>query len=438
MRLLVRGEASSLYGAIVMSMILVIFVSLYSTSLANLARQGEAYREALRGYVEAYSEDLDLYLNTSSGGIYAYSSSGARVIYLVIGNRSSIAFAMNTSIEIPPGSRVEILPRSLIQSYTYGEGYIAVLTERGRIYIYRWGYWSGDGDVIIIPNTASGIYYAVRAGSNSYIAYYYDGSGARVNISTYRWDIDPNYIIFQSPINGTIYLEKTSAQLNTLDTKAWFNPPSVSYDKPRITISFPPPWSITKTYDLYYIFSNTTSYSYNPSIGVIVAREIAIAPTSFTDSVSTQSYLSQDGVYQAYYNVSYLPSDWKVVVLISTISPGDLGIVGVGGIRCYYISGSAYEGSYYSWKAQTVQHIVGPNYIEIRLGGQTLYIPVIDKCWADWWYPPSISTPIHIWLYGFAAQGPLKIYSNTTIYPKQGNIVVVSNGNKIYFIDSIF
>ena len=433
MRLLARGEASSLYGAIVMSLILVIFASLYSSAMVNLSRQGEVYREVFRDLLDSSSESLDLYWNSSSGSIYAYSGSGSRVIYMVASNGSSIIMAVNISLNINPGSRVELLSKDLSQRIAGSQGFLAVFTERGRVYIYR----AGEG---VLSNTyalsvVSNLYYAVKVGFDSYTAYYYDQNGGRVNITTYRWDIDDSYIIFRSPINGTVYLEKISGSLSVLQTRNWFKPPSVDYQKPRITITLPSPWSVTKSYNLYFVFINTTSYTYNPSLGIIVARTITIAPSSATDSVSIQEYLSEGAVYTATWSISDMPSDWSVIVTINRLLPADLGIIGVGGIRCYnQVPYFAYIGVYSSWIAQSAIYENGPSYISISLKGQKIYIPTDDTCRITINNP---STPIHTWLYQLTAQGPLKSYTNTTVYTKQGNIITASNGNKIYTIDSL-
>ena len=435
MRLLGRGEASSLYGAIIMSLILAIFVSIYSAALANISRQGEVYREAVRGYFEAYSEDLDLYWNKSSSSIYAYSSSGARVVYIVIGDGESIAMAMNTSIQIPPGSREEVLTASQSRLAASSSSFVAVFTDRGRVYIYRWGGAGGAGEVYAIPGAVKGIYYAVSVGASSYIAFYYNQSGGRVDIATYRWDIDRGYIIFESPIDGTIYLERVSAILNTLNTTGWFNPPSVAYQKPRISISFPPPWSVTRNHDIYYVFMNTTSYSYNPAAGVEVGRSIAIAPLSSWGSVSVKAYLSQGGSYYAGWSATDLPEGWRIDMAMNRLLPGDLGIVGAGGIDCYWqVPYFAYRGKYSAWVAQIAVYDSGASFFRISLGPQTIYIPVDNQCRVAAIDPGA---PVHTWLYGFTVQGPLKIYSNSTIYAKQGGIVIASNGNKIYFIDNL-
>ncbi|MEM0472689.1 MAG: hypothetical protein QXX84_07330 [Sulfolobales archaeon] len=430
MRLLARGEASSLYGAIVMSLILVIFASLYSSAVANLSRQGEAYREAFRGLLEASSENLDLYLNTSSGGIYAYTGSGARIVYIAVSNGSSIVMAMNKSIKLEPGSRVEVLSKDQLQQAASSRGFLAVFTERGRVYIYRFGD-GGIANTSIVLSAVRGIYYAINTGLTSYSAYYYQ-NGVRMNITTYRWDIDNRYIIFQSPIDGYIYLEETPAELGMLNTTSWFNPPSVSYQKPSVTISFPPPWSATRTHDLYSVLMDTVSYTYDPILGVKVSRQIVIIPSSAVGSVSRETYLSWGATYTATLTLADMPSGWSISITTNRLSPGDLGIVGASTLICYYDWGYLYYRP--TWAAQVASYSSTQTTLSISLGIQILYIPTDRDCYI---YPPLPATPTHTWIYGLTAQGTAKTYSNATIYKKQDGLVTASNGNKIYIIDDI-
>ncbi len=430
MRLLARGEASSLYGAIVMSLILVIFASLYSSAVANLSRQGEVYREAFRGLLEASSESLDLYLNSSSGGIYAYTGSGARIIYIAASNGSSIVMAMNTSINLEPGSRVEVLSKDQLQQIASSKGFLAVFTERGRVYIYRFGDAVSSSSIVL--SAVKGIYYAINTGLTGYSAYYYQ-NGVRMNITTYRWDIDNRYIIFQSPIDGYIYLEETSAELGILNTTSWFNPPSVSYQKPSVTISFPPPWSATRTHDLYSILMDTVNYYYEPALGVKVVRQIIITPSSAIGSVVLpDTYLSWGATYTAIFTLTDVPSGWSVAVTTNRLSPGDLGIVGAYTLICYSLDRYIYYRPV--WVAQVASYSSTPSSFSISLDIQTLYIPTDRSCYI---YPPSPARPTHTWYYELTAYGPAKTYTNTTIYKKQDRLVTASNGNKIYFIDNI-
>ena len=435
MRLLARGEASSLYGAIVMSLILAIFASLYSAAVASLARQGEIYREAFRGYLEAYSERLDLYWNSSSSSIYAYTETGARVVYVVASNGSSIIMAMGSSIKLDPGSRVEVLPKDLSRYVVSSKGFLAVFTETGRVYTYRPGLGGGAGSIYAVQGAVRGVYYAVNVGQASYVAYYYQ-NGVRMNITTYRWDIDKDYIIFQSPIDGDIYLERSSSGLGVLNTSSWFNPPEAFYQKPRVSISFPPPWSAMRAHDLYLVLMDVASHTYDPALGVKVTRQVTIAPSGAVGSVVLwNTYLSWGATYTAIFTVSDMPSDWSVTVTTNRLLPGDLGVVGWDRLECYSID-IIYRYYRAAWIAQVAIYSSTSTSFSISLGVQTLYIPTDREC-NLYFYVPRPSQPTHTWLYGLTAYGLAKTYTNSSLYAKQGDLVIASNGNKIRFIDNI-
>ncbi|MEM1983503.1 MAG: hypothetical protein QXZ63_07585 [Sulfolobales archaeon] len=73
-------------------------------------------------------------------------------------------------------------------------------------------------------NAIQGRWYAINTNGQSYRVFYTDSLGQVVYVTAYRWDVNNNYIIFQSPITGRIYLRQESYTLTTLDTKSWFAP----------------------------------------------------------------------------------------------------------------------------------------------------------------------------------------------------------------------
>jgi hypothetical protein len=78
-------------------------------------------------------------------------------------------------------------------------------------------------------------------------AYYIDSNGNRVSIPTYRWDINPNWVIFQAPATTRIYLTVTNTPLSIFNTPSNWFPPDSSLSEPYyvVTITFPSPWSQT-------------------------------------------------------------------------------------------------------------------------------------------------------------------------------------------------
>jgi len=177
---------------------------------------------------------------------------------------------------------------------------------------------------------------------------------------------------------------------------------------------------------------DTTNYYYEPALGVKVSRQIIIIPSSAVGSVSRETYLSGGATYTATLTLTDMPSGWSITVTANRLSPGDLGIVGASTLICYYEWGHFYYRP--AWAAQVASYSNTQTTLSISLGIQTLYIPTNRDCYIN---PPSPATPTHTWIYGLAAQGTAKIYSNTTIYKKQDGLIIASNGNKIYIIDDI-
>jgi len=74
----------------------------------------------------------------------------------------------------------------------------------------------------------AGYWYAINTGGKSYRVFYYDSSGNSIYLSVYRWDADPNYIVFQSPCNCRLFLVEEPYTLQIIDTKSWFSIPRVN------------------------------------------------------------------------------------------------------------------------------------------------------------------------------------------------------------------
>ena len=85
----------------------------------------------------------------------------------------------------------------------------------------------------ILPNVyyidvVEGHWYAVYTSGNPYKVFYIDG-GETIYVTTYKWDANQSYIIFQAPITGRLYLrEEPGLTLSVLVTAGWWNPISAS------------------------------------------------------------------------------------------------------------------------------------------------------------------------------------------------------------------
>jgi len=75
---------------------------------------------------------------------------------------------------------------------------------------------------VYLLDAVQGRYYAINTNGASYRVFYLDNSGNTIYITAYKWDANQSYIIFQSPINGRIYLRAETYTLSTLTTASWF------------------------------------------------------------------------------------------------------------------------------------------------------------------------------------------------------------------------
>jgi hypothetical protein len=177
--------------------------------------------------------------------IVIYDSS--RVYYMNTGS-SPIAYASPSN----PLNLSTIVPQTYIQMVMQGSAYLAVLMDNGVLYTYRHnnlGSGSDGASATYYLDAVAGYYYAIFTGKNL-AAYYLDSNGNRVSIPTYRWDINPNWVIFRAPATTRIYLTTTNTPLSTLNTASSWFPPAAIIESPyyTVTITYPSPWSQTKTF----------------------------------------------------------------------------------------------------------------------------------------------------------------------------------------------
>ncbi|OWJ54234.1 hypothetical protein [Pyrodictium delaneyi] len=152
-------------------------------------------------------------------------------------------------------------------------------------------------------DVVQGHWYAVYTGGTPYRVFYVDGSGQTVYVTSYWWDANQSYIIFQAPITGKVYLrEEPSLTLSTLSTTGWwnsisasvtittnstfpngtytmtFNPASITYDGKQLKIGYAA--SITKGWygrldvNTKYFFDFQSSITIDDSSLSVYARYV--------------------------------------------------------------------------------------------------------------------------------------------------------------------
>ena len=153
-----------------------------------------------------------------------------------------------------------------------------------------------------------GFYYAILT-PKTIRAFYLDSSGNTIYVTTYRWDLNTSWIIFQAPLSTRIYLREESYSMSTFATPSnWFsaNPATSATPYYNISVSFPSPWGASQSQSVYpsksesitrwfdgakVIVRNTTTYSFSTSY-------------SLTFQADTTSYVTAGRGYTAYIYVS--------------------------------------------------------------------------------------------------------------------------------------
>jgi hypothetical protein len=305
-----RGDAS-IYGAMVIAMLIVIASSMmfnYLVSLKNFQNEQASILSQIASKVRANvwftpnGSSIILHPDRHMGvmSIVIYDSN--RVYYMNTGS-SPLAYASPSN----PLNLSTIVPQTYIQMVMQGNTYLGVLMDNGVLYTYRYNPNSGTPNTYYLDATAG--YYYVIMSSKNITAYYLDSNGNRRDITTYRWDINPNWVIFQAPATTRIYLTVTNTSLSIFNTPSnWFSWQPVYSPTPyyEVTVTFPSPWSTSRTGYIYPASSTTRTSLAFDGIRVIAINTTTYyfsSPSSIKLSAGTNSPASLGATYTATINV---------------------------------------------------------------------------------------------------------------------------------------
>jgi hypothetical protein len=303
-----RGDAS-IYGAMVIAMLIVIASSMmfnYLVSLKNFQNEQASMLSQIASKINANvwftpnGSSIILYPDRYMGvmSIMIYDSN--RVYYMNTGS-SPIAYASLSN----PLNLSTIVPQTYIQMVMQGNTYLAVLMDNGVLYTYRYnslGSGSDGTSATYYLDAIAGYYYVIMTGKNL-TAYYIDSNGNRVSIPTYRWDINPNWVIFQAPATTRIYLTVTNTPLSTFNTPSnWFTPDS-SLSAPYYTviIIYPSLWSQTHAFTVSpFTRQDRVVRTFDgATIFVIYTVTYVATSTNYIDSAGASTGSTYDGSHTA-------------------------------------------------------------------------------------------------------------------------------------------
>jgi hypothetical protein len=161
-------------------------------------------------------------------------------------------------------------------------------------------------------NAVSGRYYVLQG---NYDVFYLNANGNRYWLTVYKWDANQNYIIFYSPISGTLYFLPSTTTKPILQTLSWFDLPNPPY--PKVTINFPSPWNVQVTGNLYssaQVNSKTLTFSGGTvtlTYSMTITAQTYQYEASFQLTTSEQRYINLGTAYTAPLTYSYFPSSWS-------------------------------------------------------------------------------------------------------------------------------
>jgi hypothetical protein len=275
-------------------------------------------------------------------------------------------------------------------------------------------------------DAVQGRYYAINTNGASYRVFYLDNSGNTIYITAYKWDANQSYIIFQSPINGRIYLRAESYTLSTLTTANWFKanaPLPGSVATATIKIGTSSVQSAIATVDLYgasgyiTVSQSQITVSYKPTtLTATNSSTWSISRVTFTynsTTCPTEPVLYQCNIYV------YYPSNTPLSSIVSySLKTKNDGIYD-NSFTAYY-SGNYYR---YTYDVPTLYNPSSGNYISFP--SSSSYTLTSTFYWDYFTLTVSLSSSISASTTG------------TQSYSKTNGVITASNGNVIAIYESL-
>jgi hypothetical protein len=274
-------------------------------------------------------------------------------------------------------------------------------------------------------DAVQGRYYAINTNGASYRVFYLDNSGNTIYITAYKWDANQSYIIFQSPINGRIYLRAETYILSTLTTASWFKanaPLPGSVATATIKLRYGSSEYIVGTVSLYGVSGYITlsqfqiTVSYTPTtLKATNSSTWSISRVTFTYNATTVS----DGVSQNSLAAFY-PSSTPLSSIVSYSVQTKIGTTIYSNAFTFYDTGSG-TAKRASYNAPTLYG--SGNYVLFPWSSETTVTTTFY--WNYFTLTVSLSSSVSASTTG------------TQSYSKTNGVITASNGNVIVVYDSL-
>lgn len=231
----------SIYGSIIVALLLSSFIGLYMIMLDNQQINYNEIMSSLNIENKRSSERVTASINGDK--LYLSSNIESKIIMILARNYSETYYIdlSKNPIIVRPDSLTYISEDLLQWMFNMrSKGFnIFMMTGYGNIIplndeidlLTR----SSDNQIsACFPydfafNATKDVYYIIYGTWTAFVRQNTSIGSIYSLIPTYSWDINTSYTIFQSPINGTIYLRRSVGALPLLETKKWFKPPTIMY-----------------------------------------------------------------------------------------------------------------------------------------------------------------------------------------------------------------
>lgn len=288
------------------------------------------------------------------------------------------------------------------------------------------GVWTGNRmryvySSVIQLSVEQNKYYLVNT-TLDMVAYYYDGS-KWVRIPTYRWDLDPNYIIFQSPITGTVELRTENVD-GTLSTTDWFYFDTI---KPYITINSTQFYN-NIVYSGFYNYTETKTVTYSESTGeVTITYTVTYTPTETVHEFKQASGRSSAGAtyYATLYTVNF-PASWS-----ASITGQKATIEGDGG---YYYTNDWLNGR---WSTIDQTYVARYVYSVTNYSNNSTTATITFGTTETYFSIPRSWSVGNYWHLNVTFTTSTYTDTQSQTIARNGDTLTASNGNVLVFVDSL-
>ncbi|MGC9147824.1 MAG: hypothetical protein ACP5GI_00015 [Sulfolobales archaeon] len=443
----IRRGIESLYGAILTTMLIISFISLYTMYKEDQRRSYEAIINSLNIEYERSLENIFISgVNYSSKQIYISSSIDTEIVSILASRNDTTLYIdlRNTSLKIPGGLPIA-LPIDLSEKiFNYAkQGYkIYLITKRGNLISLNIDPYMNNLGSSLTNNTIysmfdyvfyaeKDVYYIVYGSWDVYI--YNQSLGLpQIYPYVYIWDINTSYTIFRAPESTYIFLKRSYQNRGIMETKSWFKSPTILYAQDPtdlriiLDVYLDPPYLGKWTRITWGSGTTSINYIYNGSV-VIVINASWTYPGGLIAYWKYENYVEPKT-----YNLTVIVRNFGLELYIEATHT----LVTKDAVN-KFLSNLAWTGVtgdyYYPYIFSSVVFPGGSKYV-----GGDLYrylnftFSILKGSYGQTPEPQANEVDLYISVVGYVSKTYYLNIINTTKYSPVNGYIIASNGNKIF------